>query len=90
VLGVPEVGVEDSFFELGGHSLLATVLTLRIGETFGLRLPLRAVFECPTVAGLTPLLVQAQAEQFDAAEVDRVLTEFERLSEEEALSLLGN
>jgi acyl carrier protein len=52
VLDVDRVGAEDNFFELGGHSLLATRITYRIRETMGLDLPLRAVFEHPTVAEL--------------------------------------
>jgi amino acid adenylation domain-containing protein len=52
VLQVKQVGVHDNFFELGGHSLMATRVAARLRESFDVDLPLRDVFEEPTVAGL--------------------------------------
>ena len=60
LLNVAPVGRHDNFFELGGHSLLASRLTSRLRELHDWELPLRAVFEAPTVAELAARIEQLQ------------------------------
>ena len=52
VLGIKLVGIHDNFFELGGHSVLGIQVISRLRETFAVEIPLRSIFEAPTVAQL--------------------------------------
>jgi len=52
LLGVAPIGIHDSFFDLGGHSLKAGQLVLRVRDQLGVELPVRTVFEAPSVAEL--------------------------------------
>ena len=60
VLGLQRVGAQDNFFDLGGHSLLATQVISRLREATGVDIPLRALFESPTVARMAERIEAAR------------------------------
>ncbi|NNB67370.1 non-ribosomal peptide synthetase [Pseudomonas fluorescens] len=72
VLKVERVGVQDNFFELGGHSLLATQIASRVQKTLQRDVPLRAMFECSTVAELAEYIDGLAANEISAEKVDRL------------------
>ncbi|NWE64957.1 non-ribosomal peptide synthetase [Pseudomonas tolaasii] len=72
VLKVEKVGVQDNFFELGGHSLLATQIASRVQKTLQRDVPLRAMFECSTVAELAEYIEGLAANDISAEKVDRL------------------
>jgi amino acid adenylation domain-containing protein len=73
VLGLDEVGMHDNFFDLGGHSLAASQVLARVSETFHVALPVRTLFEAPTVTGLALAVVQGLMQNVGADEIARLL-----------------
>lgn len=87
VLNVERVGIDENFFELGGHSLLVGQVVSRVLDAFNVDLPVRVLFESPTIAELNVALLEHQARQFDMD--GAMLTEIEELSESKAEAMIG-
>jgi len=66
VLSLERVGIEENFFDLGGHSLLAAQIIHRINQTFDVDLPMRVIFDEPTIAGLALSIEEALIEKLEA------------------------
>jgi acyl carrier protein len=89
VLALDRVGIHDSFFDLGGHSLAATRVVSRIIQEFQLEIPLKSLLQCPTVAELAAVINEHQRKKPADAKLERLLTEVESLSDEQARLLVN-
>jgi len=88
LLRIEELSVDDDFFDLGGHSLLATQVVSRIRKAFNKDIPLRSIFDAPTIAKLAGVIEAATAA--DMVDLQMELEAIESLSDEEAERLLEN
>jgi acyl carrier protein len=90
VLNFHPVGVHDNFFDLGGHSLAATRVVSQVIKQFQLELPLQSLFATPTVAKMAAIITAHQGKKLGEKEMEKILTELELLTDEEARLLLAN
>ena len=104
LLAVDRVGVDQNFFELGGHSLVVLQMIARIARIFEVELPVRSVFEEPTIEGLavelekaqalglkapTPIVPRHAASATTGASREAILSQLDNLSAAELQSLLN-
>jgi acyl carrier protein len=86
LLGVERVGVHDNFFELGGHSLSAVQLGLRLKQTYMVDVPLRSLFESPTVSAISVLVSSMQPK---ADRISEIMQQVRGMSADEASEALS-
>lgn len=83
VLGIERVGIKDNFFEVGGHSLMAAQIMARVKRNFGVEIPLRLMFDEPTIERLAISIVETQTEQLEDEEMAKILADLEEISDAE-------
>jgi acyl carrier protein len=88
VLHLDNIGVADNFFELGGHSLLATLVASRIRSAFDVQIPIRTLFDAPTVESLALAIESALSGESEDDEMADLLSQLEGLSDQETRRIL--
>src|SRR5207249_4255050 len=78
VLGIDEIGVEETFFDLGGHSLLAMQVVAKLRAAYRVDISLRDFFEAPTIAQLSSVIR------------DKIVQDIENMSDDEVRELISN
>jgi acyl carrier protein len=90
VLGLQRIGAMDNFFALGGHSLLAVQVIHRVGKQFDVEVPLRTLFEKPTIEQFAEVIFERLLVNKNKGHLESVLGEIEALSDDAARSAVGD
>src|SRR4029077_10324857 len=90
VLSIGQIGIHDNFFDLGGHSLAATRVISQVIKKFQLDIPLQSLFQSPTITEMAAVITEHQGKKVGEKELDRILTELESLTDEEARRLVAD
>ena len=90
LLGISKIGIYDDFFDLGGNSLMGTQLISELRAEFQVELPLRALFDDPTISGVAKIIEHEKESAKTAAteEISDLLSQLENMSEEDAKKIL--
>ncbi len=90
LLGIEPIGIYDDFFDLGGNSLMGTQLISQLRDAFQVELPLRSLFEDPTISGVAKIIEEQQEEQKDSdiTKVAALLQQMENMDDDEVKKLL--
>ena len=89
MLDVRPIGIHDNFFDLGGHSLSAIRVVSRVFEQHQLEIPLRSLFQSPTIAEMAAVISEHQGKRLDEHQLATILDELASLSDTEALQLVS-
>ena len=80
LLGVDRAGIHDDFFQLGGHSLLATQVASRLRQAYDIDLPLKRVFDSPTIMELAEAVEKLRTEKFASEGISDLIAEIRNMS----------
>lgn len=89
VLDVRPIGIHDNFFDLGGHSLSATRVVSRVFAQYQLEIPLRSLFQSPTIDAMAAVITAHQGKTLDDGRLANILNELASLSDAEAQRLVS-